>query len=203
MANTTQCGHVTPRRHTSNVRRFLIVVWVTAALYSVPFPPIFAAPGDSSPAPPPLQINYEELLTTQISILETLDKIDDDIERRSIELNQLQDERQRLSVNLVALEVQAEETTDLIQKTRQTIRTRLYSIIMARRSASIDFLFNPEHYMDNIRKERTLRLMLDDDKRRINAYREQLAAYRLEQNRLDSKRNELVKIETVLLLIKR
>lgn len=181
------------------IYRLLMLLFLPATLSLVRADSGVAAPGDQSPPPPPLPIDYEDLLSTQVSILETLDKIDDDIERRSVELNQLQDERQKLTVNLVALEVHAEETTNLIQKTRLTIRTRLYSIILARRSAPIDLILNPERYIDDVRKDRTLRLMLAGDKRRIDAYRKQLATYKLEQANLETKRDELVNIEASVL----
>lgn len=144
---------------------------------------------------PDERMDYERLLTDQVSMLETLDAIGQDLEQRELELDRLQGQRQRIAVELIQLEVTFEDATGHLTRVRDLIRKRLRAVARHRRSARVDLVFSLDAYFDSQRRERAIRLLLEDDKARVDSFREELERYERERATLDAKREELDRLE--------
>ena len=59
---------------------------------------------------------YSNLLSQEISLLKTMDDLDDSLRRREFELEQLQERRQKVAVHLIELEVRFESSTERLEK---------------------------------------------------------------------------------------
>lgn len=146
-------------------------------------------------APSDERMDYERLLSNQVSMLETLDGIGQDLEQRELELDKLQGQRQRIAVELIQLEVTFEDATSHLSQMRDLIRKRLRAVARHRRSARVELVFSLDAYFDSQRRERAIGLLLDDDKTRVATFREELERYERERATLDTKREELDRLE--------
>ena len=138
---------------------------------------------------------YSNLLSQEISLLKTMDDLDDSLRRREFELEQLQERRQKVAVHLIELEVRFESSTERLEKTRNLVRRRLLSIVMKHKTSGVDVLLDPESSLRSSLRERVLGKLLQEDRVRINAYREELENYEVERGLLESKRRELDTLE--------
>lgn len=139
---------------------------------------------------------YSRLLNQEISLLETMDDLDDSLKRRAYELEKLQGRRQKVAVHLLELEVRFEESTKRLLETRQLVQKRLMSIVMKHKTSGVDVLLDPESSLRASLRERVLAKLLEDDKKRLRVFREELANYEIERELLESKRMELDDLET-------
>jgi septal ring factor EnvC (AmiA/AmiB activator) len=163
-------------------------------LVLLPIPPASAqAP---SPTPAPTSVDLTALLQEQVSILEALDAIEQELAKREVEMNGLQDKRQRVSVALIDLEVRFEEATRDLVSTRDLIRKRLRAAQVAQRSERMDTALDPTTALEQSRLQRVLTHLLRDDQARIEAYRHQLEAWRRERDVLRTQRAELDAVES-------
>lgn len=176
------------------IARLLIAVALLAGAVAQAQP---AKPGKepAAAASPDERIDYERLLADQVSMLETLDGIGQDLELRENELDRLQGERQKIAVELIQLEVTFEDATARLTAMRELIRKRLRAVARHRRAARLELVFSLDAYFDSQRRERAIGLLLEDDKARVATFREELERYERQRAELDGKREELDRLE--------
>ena len=152
------------------------------------------ASGDAKPLSK-IATEYSKLLNKEISMLHTMDDLDDSLRRREFELEKLQGRRQKVAVHLLELEVRFEESTAKLLSTRELVQKRLMSIVMKHKTSGVDVLLDPQSSLRASLRERVLGKLLEDDKRRLKEYREELANYEIERSLLQKKRKELDELE--------
>lgn len=158
----------------------------------------FLLVGDHGEAAKPLTKianEYGKLLNQEISMLQTMDDLDDSLRRREFELEKLQGRRQKVAVHLLELEVRFEESTQKLLGTRELVQKRLMSIVMKHKTSGVDVLLDPQSSLRASLRERVLGKLLEDDKKRLKEYREELANYEIERSLLEKKRKELDALE--------
>ena len=135
--------------------------------------------------------DYKKLLNTEMSVLQIMDNLDEKLRRQEVELEKLQEQRQRITVHLMDLEVRFELATKQLDSERRLIQKRLGSIVTFRRWSRADILLAPEDFIRGSRKSRVIQLLLERDRERIKHYREQLEHFAVERSVLDTRRKEL------------
>lgn len=139
--------------------------------------------------------NYQKLLNTEMSVLQIMDDLDEKLRRQEVELEKLQELRQRITVHLMDLEVRFELAMKKLNSERKLIQKRLGSIVSFRRWSRADMLLAPEDFIRGSRKDRVIQLLLESDRERIGHYREQLEHFSVERSVLDTRRKELDTME--------
>ena len=139
--------------------------------------------------------DYLKLLNTEMSVLQIMDDLDEKLRRQEVELEKLQELRQRITVHLMDLEVRFELATKKLDSERKLIQKRLGSIVAFRRWSRADMLLAPEDFIRGSRKDRVIQLLLESDRERIGHYREQLEHFAVERSVLDTRRKELDDME--------
>lgn len=139
---------------------------------------------------------YEALLEKEVSLLQKMDDLDENLKRREFELEKLQARRQKVAVHLLELEVRFEESNAALLEVRDLVQKRLMSIVMKHKTSGVDVLLDPQSTLRSSLRERVLGKLLEDDKTRIAEYRAELEKFAIERKRLDGKRQELDSLET-------
>ena len=126
----------------------------------------------------------EKLLRAELSILKAAEVLDFNIARRT-------DELERLRAQLVVLETDLAKTTKRfkaetarLNNQRRLVRRRIRAMVQFRRVEPYQFLFGAKAYATFFPRQRTIKRLLEEDKRRI-------ARYRVELNRWRKKRADL------------
>ena len=169
-------------------RKIAAFAWVLGAVG------LIAAPAGAT-VDPAAAVDYQRLLQDQVSMLETLDRVSQDLQQRRADLDKLQAERQKIAVQLIELEVSFEDSTRHLSATRELIRKRLRAVARYRRSVKLDLVFSIDDYFKSQRRERVIGLLLDEDKDRIETFKEELTKYGLQRATLDAKREQLDDLE--------
>ena len=159
----------------------------------VSFLPIVAA--GEPPSVSKIAQEYTKLLGKEISMLQIMDDLDESLRRREFELEKLQGRRQKVAVHLLELEVRFEESTARLVSTRELVQKRLMSIVMKHKTSGVDVLLDPQSSLRASLRERVLGKLLEEDKKRIREYQQELANYEVERSILDKKRRELDELE--------
>ena len=147
-------------------------------------------------------IEYQRLLHDEISILEAMEELDDNIRRRAEDLEKLQVDRQIIAVSLMELEVNFENATKDLHDTRERIRQRIGAYTRYQRESkgdSIRILWNPQvffqDYAPGSRRKRLIGTLLSQDRELIALYKSNLEQYEIERADLNGKRSNLETLE--------
>jgi septal ring factor EnvC (AmiA/AmiB activator) len=166
-------------------------------------PTVFAQNSPADMSRLSANIEYQRLLLDEVSILEAMEKLDDNIRRRADDLEKLQVERQTIAVSLMELEVRFEDATKELRDTRDRIRQRIGAYTRYQRESkgdSIRLLWNPQvffqSYAPGSRRKRLIKTLLSKDRELITHYKNNLEQYEIERADLSSKRSSLESLES-------
>lgn len=132
-----------------------------------------------------------QLLRTELSILEGVQGLDMNIARRTAELERLDVQEGEVERDLLVMTERFDEMSDSLDAARRSIRGRLRAMSQLKRTEPYQMLFASEDHVSFLRRQRGVRSLLDDDRARVAQYREQLAQWRDSRDDLIRRRTNL------------
>ena len=150
------------------------------------------------PAPEPVparnpEQDINQLLRTELSILEAIQDLEQNIARRQTDLVRLEDQETVLEDDLEEMNKRFKAFTEEMDKERLRIRRRMQAMVQLRRIAPYQVLFASESLANYLRRKRSLSLLIQSDADRIEAYREQLNEYRNNESDLAHREQNLTR----------
>jgi septal ring factor EnvC (AmiA/AmiB activator) len=132
-----------------------------------------------------------QLLRTELSILEGVQELDMNIARRTAELERLDGQEGEVERDLLTMTERFDELSDSLDDARDSIRGRLRAMSQLKRTEPYQMLFASEDHVSFLRRQRGVRSLLEDDRARVVEYREQLAHWRESRDDLIRRRTNL------------
>jgi len=132
-----------------------------------------------------------QLLRTELSILEGVQELDMNIARRTAELERLDGQEGEVERDLLTMTERFDELSDSLDDARDSIRGRLRAMSHLKRTEPYQMLFASEDHVSFLRRQRGVRSLLEDDRARVVEYREQLAHWRESRDDLIRRRTNL------------
>jgi len=132
-----------------------------------------------------------QLLRTELSILEGVQGLDMNIARRTAELERLDVQEGEVERDLLVMTERFDEMSDSLDAARRSIRGRLRAMSQLKRTEPYQMLFASEDHVSFLRRQRGVRSLLDDDRARVAQYREHLAQWRDSRDDLIRRRTNL------------
>ena len=176
-------------------------VWALAILsVSVGHATVRAEPVDPDtlvvpePKASPKRIAADEinqLLRTELSILEGVQELDMNMARRTAELERLDVQEKAVETDLLEMTERFDALSDKLDDARRSIRGRLRAMSQLKRIEPYQLLFASSDHVSFLRRQRGVRTLLDGDRQRVLDYRTQLAQWSESRDDLIRRRNNL------------
>lgn len=132
-----------------------------------------------------------QLLRTELSILEGVQELDMNIARRTAELERLDAQEKEVEKDLLVMTERFDELSDKLDEARASIRGRLRAMSQLKRIEPYQLLFASADHVSFLRRQRGVRSLLDEDRERVISYRKQLAEWRENRDDLIRRRTNL------------
>jgi len=146
-------------------------------------------PPASTKRNPAEEIN--QLLRTELSILEGVQELDMNIARRTAEIARLDTQEKEVERDLLTMTERFDDLSDKLDDARRSIRGRLRAMSQLRRIEPYQLLFASADHVSFLRRQRGVRSLLDGDRERVLSYRAQLAQWRESRDDLIRRRTNL------------
>lgn len=122
-----------------------------------------------------LNERYGRVLATELGLLKALDSLDQRIEDTQARLGRLGARRVTATDALRQSETERAGAEGRLSEMRRAVRARLRALLRLRRSNGLDALMSPRAFASSVIEDRLLTRLLAGDRRRLAAYRQQLA----------------------------
>jgi septal ring factor EnvC (AmiA/AmiB activator) len=143
-----------------------------------------------------------QLLRTELSILEGVQELDMNMARRTTELERLDTQEKAVEKDLLEMTERFDALSDKLDDARRSIRGRLRAMSQLKRIEPYQLLFASSDHVSFLRRQRGVRALLDGDRERVLSYRAQLAQWSESRDDLIRRRTNLRRTrETISSLI--
>lgn len=163
-----------------------------------PSPPLEDIDPGTLVVPPPSRArtrdpseDVNQLLRTELSILEAVQELDMNVARRTSELARLEHQEKVVEADLLTMTEQFDALSDRLDQGRRVIKRRLRAMIQLQRTEPYQVLFSSEDHVSYLRRQRGLKALVGADQQRVASYRTQLAKWREARDDLMRRRANL------------
>lgn len=127
----------------------------------------------------------------ETSILGTLQRIETELYQKEKEVKQMEDQLRQTKGRILQTQEQIYRLSAEIERTQEELFSRLRAIYRMGRIPPQLFLLNAQSYLDLLKMDRYLRVIVETDSQLLEAYRSQLALKENYQKHLEEDRKQL------------